>query len=135
MQAVYLFLLATAIAFNEFIEARPEPRSVDKLVDDLVRNNNVMVFSKSYCPFSKRAKKLLTESYAVEKMEVLELDEQEDMDEIQDYLKSKTGVRTVPQVFMYGKFVGGAMDLEELDRKGKLEAVLRKTRSTNNKRV
>ncbi len=33
--------------------------SVEQFVDRMIRNNPVMVFSKTYCPYSKQLKKLL----------------------------------------------------------------------------
>ena len=42
-------------------------------VDDVIANNNVAMFSKSYCPFCKMAKSALNETGA--KYKVVELDE------------------------------------------------------------
>ena len=45
---------------------------------------------------------------------------------IQDYLGELTGGRSVPRVFVDGKFIGGADDVAGLDASGQLEALLQK---------
>lgn len=42
------------------------------------------------------------------------------MREIQDYLKETTGQRTVPNLIVKGKSIGGCMDLKKLEFEGKL---------------
>lgn len=58
--------------------------------------------------------------------QVVELDERDDGDAIQDYLGKITPGRSVPRVFVGGKFIGGGDDTAALhargDLKGKLEA-------------
>ncbi|KAF4720553.1 hypothetical protein FOZ63_022149 [Perkinsus olseni] len=66
---------------------------VKKLVDDEIKQNRVMVFSKSYCPHCKRAKNALNSIGAEYK--VVELDGRPDCAAIQDYLNEITGARTV----------------------------------------
>ena len=46
------------------------------------------------------------------------------MNLIQDELEEITGARTVPRVFINGKFVGGGDDIVDLDRRGKLRDLL-----------
>ncbi|KAI6234383.1 Glutaredoxin-1 protein [Aphelenchoides fujianensis] len=43
-------------------------------------------------------------------LEWVELDKRQDCSEIQDYLKELTGARSVPRVFVGGKFLGGGDD-------------------------
>ena len=43
-----------------------------KLVEDLIANNRIAVFSKSWCPYCKRAKALLASNYADVPAEVIE---------------------------------------------------------------
>ena len=43
-----------------------------KLVEDLIANNRIAVFSKSWCPYCKRAKALLANNYADVPAEVIE---------------------------------------------------------------
>lgn len=44
---------------------------------------------------------------------------------IQDYLRSKTGSRTVPQVFIGGKFIGGGSETKALHDQKKLVPMLK----------
>lgn len=50
----------------------------------------------------------------------IELNERKDMDEYQDILEEITGARTVPRVFIDGKFIGGCSDVQKLHSSGEL---------------
>ena len=65
----------------------------------------VQVYSKSYCPFCMEVKSLMKQLDVPAK--IVELDELADGDDIQDALVEISGMRTVPQVFIGGKLVGG----------------------------
>lgn len=58
-----------------------------------------MVFSKSYCPFCLKAKKVLAnhlgQDLSEEDYEIMEIENNPDCDAIQDYLKKLTGGRSV----------------------------------------
>lgn len=97
--------------------------SVEKLVDEAIAGSAVVVFSKTYCPFCKKAKAAIeeaTKEMTDFKPVIYELDEREDGAAIQAYLLSKTEVRTVPQVFIGGTFIGGGDDTAGMQREGKL---------------
>ncbi|CAG5094411.1 Oidioi.mRNA.OKI2018_I69.XSR.g13533.t1.cds [Oikopleura dioica] len=81
---------------------------VKDIVDQAIAANKVMVFSKTYCPFCTKAKDALKSVGA--SFEVMEIENRSDMDAIQDYLKELTGARSVPRVFVNGKFYGGGDD-------------------------
>jgi len=81
------------------------------------------VFSKTTCPFSILAKRILTEA-GVEDMKVYEIERREDGWEIQKALKTITGRRTVPNVFIKGKSIGGGSETAELYQSGKLTEML-----------
>ena len=72
-----------------------------------------MVLPDHICPFGVRAKQLLqAESYTVDDQILRSRDEV-------DAYKAKEGVETTPQVFIDGKRIGGADDLEAyLEREG-----------------
>ena len=59
-----------------------------------VSKNKVVVFSKSYCPFCKKAKAALSDA-GLKEYVLLELDERDDGDEIQNALLKITGGRSV----------------------------------------
>lgn len=75
----------------------------------------VIIFSKSYCPHSKRAKQLLLEDYVIQPTPlVIELDIITNGDKLQKYLHKLTGQRTVPNIMIDGVSRGGASDMAEL---------------------
>lgn len=86
----------------------------------------VVIFSKSYCPFSKRAKGLLLEKYLITPDPyVVELDEHPIGPAIQDALLEKTGRRTVPNIMINGVSIGGADDVLAMDKEDKLIGKIR----------
>ncbi|KAF7879463.1 hypothetical protein EAF04_000659 [Stromatinia cepivora] len=91
-------------------------------VDSIIAENAVALFSKSYCPYCKATKKLLSELGA--NYYTIELDQVDDGSDIQTYLKEKTNQGSVPNIFIGQKHVGGNSDLQAKDKK-ELEAQLR----------
>lgn len=78
--------------------------------------------SKSSCPFCVRVKQLLTQLKATYK--VVELDQESDGSEVQSALAEWTGQRTVPNVFIGGKHIGGCDDTVGMHSGGKLVPLL-----------
>lgn len=77
--------------------------------------STIQVYTTTFCPFCEAAKKLLTErNIPFETIDVSDPEEKA-------ALKEKTGWRTVPQIFIEGKLIGGYQELAELDRKGELK--------------
>ncbi|KAK1141117.1 Glutaredoxin [Aspergillus melleus] len=76
----------------------------------LINENGVVVFSKSYCPYCKASKQLLNELGA--KYATVELDEISDGSAIQDALQEISSQRTVPNIFIQQKHLGGNSDLQ-----------------------
>jgi glutaredoxin 3 len=100
-----------------------------------VHHNKVVVFSKSYCPFCRKAKNALLKFLNPEQFTVVELDLLHELPEgdegraiaadvLQDALQTVTGRRTVPRVFIGGTFVGGGDDMDSMAQTGRLRAVL-----------
>jgi len=52
------------------------------------------------------------------------LDQIDDGEEIQAYLGQKTGQRTVPNVFIEQKHIGGNSDVQKIKNAGKLKELL-----------
>lgn len=88
-----------------------------------VRDNPVVVFSKTYCPYCVKAKNALSSLGA--KFAVVELDIRDDGSAIQDALLDVTGARSVPRVFVGGKFIGGGDDTARLAASGELAPMLK----------
>ncbi|XP_046839491.1 glutaredoxin-like [Xenia sp. Carnegie-2017] len=93
-------------------------------VEAQIKGNKVVVFSKTYCPFCDMAKKALAEVGLSDYL-LYELDNRDDGEEIMDILKRITGGRTVPRVFIGGKFVGGGSEVRDFQKSGELVSMLK----------
>ncbi|KAF4981404.1 hypothetical protein FZEAL_2786 [Fusarium zealandicum] len=119
---------AAAAAAEAPKEKQPETRSKEELearaeLDSILKKSPVIIFSKSYCPYSKRAKGILKEKYIITpEPYVVELDEHPQGSALQDQLLETTGRRTVPNIMINGVSIGGADDIVEMDNAGKLTA-------------
>ncbi|KAM0887373.1 hypothetical protein ACQ4PT_029098 [Festuca glaucescens] len=113
---------AAFIAFAAFGSASAsKPAS---FVKSTVKAHDVVIFSKSYCPYCRRAKAVFKELELKKDPYVIELDEREDGGDIQDALADMVGRRTVPQVFVRGKHLGGSDDTVDAYESGKLAKLL-----------
>ncbi|XP_075503362.1 glutaredoxin [Primulina tabacum] len=88
----------------------------------IVASNPVVVFSKTYCGYCQRVKQLFSQLQATYK--VIELDQESDGDTIQAALAEWTGQRTVPNVFIGDKHIGGSDVVLEKHQQGKLVPML-----------
>ena len=75
----------------------------------------VELYTTPSCPFCVRAKRLLAERHIA----YAEFDVSED-DELRAEIMERTGRRTVPQIFIDGRSIGGFEELAELDAAGEL---------------
>jgi glutaredoxin 3 len=80
----------------------------------------VAVYVTDYCPYCTQAKALLDKKGVVYDTIDVTGDDQK-----RAWLVKATGRRTVPQIFINDRPVGGCDDLYALDRGGKLEPMLR----------
>lgn len=79
----------------------------------------VLVYSTDYCPYCLRAKALLQKKgVAFEEIRV------DDRADLRAWLAQTTHQRTVPQVFVNGRPLGGFTDIAALDREGRLDPLL-----------
>lgn len=81
---------------------------------------NVELYVTQTCPYCVRAKNLLEAKGADYK----EIDVSYDDDLRNKMVERAGGQRTVPQIFINGKHVGGSDDLQALENKGALDALL-----------
>jgi len=86
----------------------------------IIDDNAVAVFSKSYCPYCKATKSLLTEMGA--NFYSIELDQVDDGSDIQNALRELTGQTSVPNIFIKKQHIGGNSDLQA--RRGELKNLL-----------
>jgi glutaredoxin 3 len=81
---------------------------------------NVRVYTKKNCPYCIRAKALLSKKGVA----FDEIDVEQD-DALRTWLVETTGQRTVPQVFVGDRSLGGFVDVDALDKAGELDGILR----------
>ena len=80
----------------------------------------IQIYSKKNCPFCVRAKALLDrKGFPYEEIDA------EGQDELRVWLAETSGQKTVPQIFVDGRPLGGFSDIDALDKQGKLDPVLR----------
>ncbi|KAF8224875.1 glutaredoxin [Tricholoma matsutake] len=95
---------------KSFVEAR-----------STIADNKVTIFSKSWCPYCKQTKDLFAREFQELEPKIVELDDESlDGDKIQEYLKEKSGQRTVPNVFISQKHIGGNDNVQAAFRSGRL---------------
>ena len=111
---------AASLAVSVSIAAMSSPTDEIKA---LVASNKAVIFSKSSCPYCDAAKRSF--SAIGVKPHVVELDSFDGgkMGAWQDALKGLTGARSVPRVFVGGKFIGGGDDTVALQQSGQLAAL------------
>ncbi|CAE6919694.1 MSRB3 [Symbiodinium natans] len=107
--------MAQTIEANAYLKAK---------IEEMVALQPVMVFSKSWCPFCKKAKEAMEQQGI--RFGVCELDQlgSEVEAEVQDILAGLTGARTVPRVFVGGNCIGGGTDTEKLAADGSLKKMV-----------
>ncbi|KAM9983371.1 hypothetical protein ACTFIY_000085 [Dictyostelium cf. discoideum] len=105
-------------------QKQKEPINKLQYVQKLIDDNKLIIFSKTYCGFSKRIKQLFKTIDGVTPM-IIELDIIDDGTEIQSILSGISNIRTVPQLFINGKFIGGNDATQQLHSEGKLIPLLK----------
>lgn len=80
----------------------------------------VVMYSTAFCGYCTRARSLLERKGVV----VQEIKVDEDVRDRETMLKKSGGRRTVPQIFIGERHVGGYDDLAALDRSGELDQLL-----------
>lgn len=119
-----------------------EEHKVEVALNDILKKGPIIIFSKSYCPFSKKAKvghidhfpshimrsftdnppqHILLDLYDISPPPyVVELDQHELGAGLQNKLEKTTGRRTVPNILINGKSIGGGDDVQELHSEDKI---------------
>jgi len=82
----------------------------------------VLMYAKSWCPYCERARQLLRhKSVSFEEVDI------EEHPERREEMIQRTGRRTVPQIFIGERHVGGSDDLFGLEASGRLDRLLQAT--------
>jgi glutaredoxin 3 len=79
----------------------------------------VVVYLAGWCPYCQRARGLLSKKG----VQVREVDVDDDP-RLREEMIARSGRRTVPQIFIGEKHVGGCDDLLALDERGELDRLL-----------
>lgn len=98
------------------------PAEVRQAVSAEISNEPCLVYSKSYCPHCNSTKALLS-SYGV-KAKIVELNVVPDGAQQQAALYAMTKQRTVPNIFIGGKHIGGNDAIQQLARSSRLKGLL-----------
>jgi glutaredoxin 3 len=77
------------------------------------------MYMSDWCPYCRRARDLLTGKNA----NLSEINVEDDI-KFREEMIARSNRRTVPQIFVGDKHVGGCDDLFELDRSGELDRLL-----------
>lgn len=104
--------------------------TIRKEIEGIVAKNKVVLFTKSWCHFCADATVML-QSTGTRDLMVVEADHRADETKFMDTLKSITGQKAVPQVFLGGELLKGAKndgfdDLEAVFKDGTLKPMLQK---------
>jgi glutaredoxin 3 len=80
----------------------------------------VLIYVKSWCPYCDRARALLkAKGLSFQEIDI------ESQPEQRDEMIRRSGRRTVPQIFIGSRHIGGSDDIHELDAAGGLDPLLR----------
>ncbi len=80
----------------------------------------IEIYTKDYCPYCVKAKKLLE----IKGQDFDEIDITHDTKLVEEMVKKAGGRKTVPQIFINGKHIGGCDDLHALNDTGELDKLL-----------
>ncbi|GAB4838311.1 Glutaredoxin-C4 [Ancistrocladus abbreviatus] len=116
--SAFTLLVIFTTVFSRAAASSSEANFIKKTIS----SHKIVIFSKSYCPFCRRAKEVFEELNVVP--HVVELNEGDDGSSIQDALMEIVKRRTVPQVFIDGEHIGGSDDTVEAYKSGKLAKLL-----------
>jgi len=80
----------------------------------------IILYTTQFCGYCRAAKQLLRGKA----LDFEEIDVAFDADKRAEMIERAHGLRTVPQIFIHGRHVGGYEELADLEREGKLDAWL-----------
>jgi len=109
------------LALSVYADGDPNPTpDWPARVKHLNAESPLIVFSKTYCPYSSTAKDVLALYDLVPPPKVIEVDLRDDGEFIKAVLTRLTGRGTVPNVILRGKSIGGADDIAAMHKEGRL---------------
>lgn len=81
----------------------------------------IRMYTTAVCPYCQMAERLLT-SKGITHIEKIRVDTEP---QLREHMIEITGRRTVPQIFIGDRHIGGFDDLSALDRAGELDLLLK----------
>ena len=102
--------------FNEFIQKE-------------ITSHDIVIFSKTNCSYCKQAKSVLDtmrHAYRVIELDVNSQCPLDDCKTLTRYFILLTHMRTVPQIFVKGKLIGGFIEMNNLIKTKEFETLLKK---------
>ncbi len=102
---------------------------VDRVIND--RDHPVALFALEWCEFCWSVRRMFAKlgiAYRSVDIDSLEYQENDRGGKIRAALTARTSVGTIPQVFVGGVFIGGATDVFDAYKEGRLQTLLEKNR-------
>ena len=93
------------------------------LLDYYIVLENICIFSKASCPYCIKAIELLKTHYTGS-LDIIDIGTIPQGPQISQELHRLTQQRTVPNIFIFGKHIGGFSDLKQLHLNGELLQML-----------
>jgi len=108
IDGLFSFLKEGKVGLVKSLAGDYDSAAVRSKIDNLVSENNVLMFSFTTCPFCIKAKATLDEKGA--KYTVVELDQVPDGKAIRAEMGDMLGRTSVPAIWIKGTFIGGCND-------------------------
>jgi cysteine synthase A len=102
------------------------------------KDHPVVMFSHEWCEFCWSVRKMFAKyeiPYRTVDLDSVAFQEDNRGGKIRAALREKTGSKTIPQIFVGGQFIGGATELFDSQKEGKLAELLEKSSVIYNKGV
>lgn len=96
---------------------------IRRFIESENSSHQVVVWSKSYCPYCLQTKQLFKSMPSVD-IVVHEIDQLSSGSWIQQELMVLTGQRTVPNIFVQNQHMGGNDDIQRAHRTGELSKLI-----------
>ena len=108
------------------IWCRPE---YEEILDNLIENNNFLIFGLTWCPWTRRAKTLVRENYENDpKILAPDIVSQEYKVNLLYCMCKKTNTTNIPQIWIKGEHIGGFEQLYKMHYRNQIvDMTLKKT--------
>lgn len=96
---------------------------MSRILDNYIDLTKICIFYKQSCPYCIRAIQLIKTKYNIP-CKIIDIGKIPNGILISQALENITGQRTVPNIFIFGKHIGGFSQLETLEVSGELKYLL-----------